>query len=436
MGPCVSQAEGARALRAQPMGRREFAVQALVATLFLVAAAALVAFGLDREVDLADLVLLVAVAALLGRLDFEIGGGFVSPIQLAFVPMLFVLPPAIVPAAVAAALALDRIPALVAGRWHPQRLLTVLGDAWFAVGPAIVFTVAGIDEPSLGDWPVYLLAIATQFAGDVASSLMRMGLGRGIALPAQLGVTGQVWLFDVLLSPIGLLAAYASEQQPRAYLFLVPVAAVQALFVRERRERIGHAIELSAAYRGTALLLGDVLSDEDEYTGAHSQGVVEFAVRIADELRIDEDERRLVEFAAMLHDIGKITTPKEILHKPGPLTDDEWSIMRDHTIAGQRMLDRVGGKLHHVGQVVRASHERYDGSGYPDGLAGADIPLAARIVSVADAYSAMTTLRPYRPALPHATAVAELQTVVGKQFDPVVVDAALTVLARGAPIAA
>ena len=418
------------------MERRELAVQALVAALFLVAAGSLVAFGLEGDVDLVDLVLLVAAAAVLGRLEFEIGAGFTVPTQLVFVPMLFALPPAVVPFAVAAALALDRAPDLVAGRLHPSRLLKTLGDAWFAVGPALVFVLADVREPSLADWPLYLLALGAQFAGDLGGSMVREWLGNIAAPSLQLGVLLEVWLTDLLLSPIGLLAAYASERQDRAYLLVLPLAVLLTVFARERRERIGHAIELSAAYRGTALLLGDVLSDEDEYTGAHSQGVVAFAVRIADELRIGEDERRLVEFGAMLHDIGKITTPKEILHKPGPLTHDEWSIMRDHTIAGQRMLDRVGGTLHDVGRIVRASHESYDGNGYPDGLAGAAIPLPARIVAVADAHSAMTTERPYRAALPHAAVVAELRGAAGRQFDPIVVDAALVVLARGEPVAA
>jgi putative nucleotidyltransferase with HDIG domain len=178
------------------------------------------------------------------------------------------------------------------------------------------------------------------------------------------------------------------------------------------------------------LLLGDVLSEDDEYTGMHSQGVVVFALAIADELGTAEEERRLVEFGALLHDIGKMSTPKEILHKKGPLVDDEWETMRRHTIDGQRMLDQVGGTLHDVGVVVRSSHERYDGNGYPDRLRGEDIPLSARIVAVADAYSAMTTRRSYREAMDPAAAARELRTNAGTQFDPAVVEAALTVLAR------
>ena len=231
-----------------------------------------------------------------------------------------------------------------------------------------------------------------------------------------------MWLVDGLLSMAGLLAAFATVAQPYAYLLALPPAGLLAAFSRERRERIGSAIELSAAYRGTAMLLGDVLSDDDEYTGLHSHGVVDFALQIADELGIDQEQRRLVELGAMLHDIGKLATPKEILNKAGPLTDDEWAVMRTHTVVGERMLDRVGGGLRDVGRVVRSSHERVDGSGYPDGLFGEQIPLAARIVAVADAYSAMTTSRSCTGvALPREAADAELRKHAGTQFDSAVV---------------
>jgi putative nucleotidyltransferase with HDIG domain len=251
----------------------------------------------------------------------------------------------------------------------------------------------------------------------------------------QLELLREVWLVDLLLSPIGLLAAFASAVQPRAYLLVLPLGALLVVFARERRERIGTAIELSSAYRGTALLLGDVLAEDDEYTGTHSRGVVVLALAIADELHVREDDRRLIEFGALLHDIGKMSTPKEILNKPGPLDQDEWETMRRHTIDGQRMLDRVGGALHDAGEVVRASHERFDGNGYPDHLRGHQIPLPARVVAVADAYSAMTTRRSYREPLAHVAAAGELRSNAGTQFDPAVVDAALAVLARDGEVA-
>ncbi|MDX6600343.1 MAG: hypothetical protein QOE87_4230 [Gaiellales bacterium] len=412
------------------MASREVAAQAIVALPFLLAAGSLAVFGVEGHVDALDVVLFVLGAAAMGRLEFEVGRGYTVPTQLLFVPMLFVLPPAIVPLVVLAALTLDRVPDIVSGRWHPQRVMTAVGDAWFAIGPALVFLLFDVGSPSFADWPIYVLALMAQFAGDLASAAVRERIADAAPLPALFGVMREVWLVDVLLSPIGLLAAIASTAEHRAYLLVLPLGALLSVFARERRERIGTAIELSSAYRGTALLLGDVLSEDDEYTGTHSQGVVLLALAIADELRIHEEERRLVEFGALLHDIGKMSTPKEILNKAGPLDDDEWETMRRHTIDGQRMLDQVGGALHDAGEVVRASHERFDGDGYPDHLRGHEIPLAARVVAVADAYSAMTTRRSYREPLPREAAARELRDNSGTQFDPAVVDAALTVLAR------
>ena len=152
------------------------------------------------------------------------------------------------------------------------------------------------------------------------------------------------------------------------------------------------------------------------------------ALAVADEFGLDAKRKRNVEFGALLHDVGKIAVPKEIINKRGRLDEKEWAIMKTHTIEGQKMLDQVGGLLGNVGVVVRASHERFDGRGYPDGLAGEDIPLVARVVCTCDAWSAMTTDRPYRRALSHEAAVAELRSCAGTQFDPRVVDALLAVL--------
>jgi HD-GYP domain-containing protein (c-di-GMP phosphodiesterase class II) len=127
----------------------------------------------------------------------------------------------------------------------------------------------------------------------------------------------------------------------------------------------------------------------------------------------------------MLHDIGKIAIPNAILNKPGRLDAREWAIMQTHTVEGQRMLNRIGGLLGRIGLIVRASHERWDGGGYPDGLAGEDIPMAARIVCASDAFNAMTTHRPYREAMTRAAAVAEMEAGAGSQFDPAVVRAVI-----------
>jgi HD-GYP domain-containing protein (c-di-GMP phosphodiesterase class II) len=122
--------------------------------------------------------------------------------------------------------------------------------------------------------------------------------------------------------------------------------------------------------------------------------------------------------------------PKPIINKPGPLDEDEWAIMRRHTVEGQKLLDQIGGFMEDVGTIVRATHERFDGGGYPDGLAGHQIPLEARIVSCCDAFSAMTTDRSYRAARPARQALAELCACSGTQFDPAVVEATIAVVER------
>jgi HD-GYP domain-containing protein (c-di-GMP phosphodiesterase class II) len=167
---------------------------------------------------------------------------------------------------------------------------------------------------------------------------------------------------------------------------------------------------------------------DDAYTGIHSRDVVELTLRVADELGLSARERRDAEFAALLHDVGKVRIPNEIINKPGPLTPEERAVMERHTIEGERLLHRVGGLLGEIGRVVRSCHERWDGKGYPDGLAGEQIPLLARIVACCDAFNAMTSDRSYRKAMPIADAVAELRRASGTQFDPVVVDALIASL--------
>ena len=141
-----------------------------------------------------------------------------------------------------------------------------------------------------------------------------------------------------------------------------------------------------------------------------------------------------MEFAALLHDVGKISIPKEILNKPAKLTAEEFELMKTHTVEGQFLLDRVGGLLGRIGEVVRSCHERWDGKGYPDGLKGEQIPLAARIVFVCDAYNAMTTDRPYRSAHEHArTRWRSYEANAGTQFDPTIVAALVEVVEDAEP---
>ena len=192
---------------------------------------------------------------------------------------------------------------------------------------------------------------------------------------------GVVAFVDGALAPIGLLVAVVAADAPVALLAVLPLGALIAALAQERRHRLEQAVELGDAYQGVALLLGEVIEDDDHYTGEHSRGVVQLSSEIAQELGLGERDRRLVEFGALLHDVGKVRVPNEIINKAGPLDDDEWAIMRRHTIDGEAMLARVGGMMQAVGRIVRGSHEDWDGTGYPDGLAGEEIPLASRIVS-------------------------------------------------------
>jgi HD-GYP domain-containing protein (c-di-GMP phosphodiesterase class II) len=151
------------------------------------------------------------------------------------------------------------------------------------------------------------------------------------------------------------------------------------------------------------------------------------------QLGLSNEEAARARLAGALHEVGKMAIPDVILEKPGPLTDDEWNFVRGHTLIGERIL-HTATALRYVAGLVRSSHERFDGTGYPDGLAGTDSPLVSRIVLVCDAFDAMTSQRPYADALTIEAALAELRRNAGTQFDPIVVAALADVLAdRGAP---
>ena len=173
--------------------------------------------------------------------------------------------------------------------------------------------------------------------------------------------------------------------------------------------------------RDAITALAVALLERDRYTGEHSDAVVQLATSVCGQLGLSPEEIEDVRTAALLHDIGKVAIPDQILHKPSKLDSAEWQTMREHPVIGERILRALPG-LGRVARIVRHEHERWDGTGYPDGLAGTDIPIGARVILACDAYHAMTSDRPYRPAMTHAEAVSELVRNGGSQFDPEVTE--------------
>jgi len=211
----------------------------------------------------------------------------------------------------------------------------------------------------------------------------------------------------------GLLAAARSALE-RARAAGGRQAAISAGAEAEGALELGHGDVIAA--------LASALQERDRYTGDHSESVVDLTVRVGDALAIGAEEIGRVRTAALLHDIGKVGVPDGILHKAGPLDDREWGIMRQHPVIGERILRAIPG-MGAVARIVRHEHERWDGDGYPDGLAATAIPIGSRIILACDAYHAMTSDRPYRQAMAHADAIAELTANTDRQFDPDVVQA-------------
>jgi HD-GYP domain-containing protein (c-di-GMP phosphodiesterase class II) len=429
--------EEQRARRLSRLARRERVSLLVSAGAFLATATVMaVALPTERAPGAVATLLLIAVYALAFRLDFEIGTGSAVPTQLVLVPMLFVLPVGIVPLAVAAGVIVGSLADYAGGGLHLERVFMRLVNCWHAIGPALVLALAGEPAPSLHDWPIYLAALGAQFTLDYGSAALREWSALGVPPKVQFRAMGWVYMIDSGLATIGLAVAFAATDSPYGVVLAIPLVGLLSVFARERRVRIDHELELRDAYRGTAFLLGDVVEADDGYTGEHSRDVVDLTLAVVSELGLSERERRDAEFAALLHDVGKLRIPNDIINKAGPLTPEEFEVVKRHTIEGERLLHRVGGLLGEIGLIVRSCHERFDGSGYPDGLRGDAIPPIARIVACCDAYNAMTTDRSYRKALPQHEAIAELRRNAGSQFDPEVVEALVVVAQRVAQRAA
>jgi HD-GYP domain-containing protein (c-di-GMP phosphodiesterase class II) len=372
---------------------------------------------------------LVAMFAVASRVEFEVGPASSVATQLVFIPMLFLVPLPLVPLLIGLAYLIAEAPAFARGQTHPDRWLYCVADGWFAVGPVVVLGLLAQGQPAIEHVAVYALALAAQpVSGFVSQALL--DIARGMHPRDSLAATAWAFGVDAALTPVAYIVAAVAVESHVTALAVAPLLLLLHVFSRERTERYAAALELHQTYRGTVMVLSDVVEADDNYTADHCRSVVDLTIATAEVLGLSRDERQDLETAALLHDVGKIAIPKEILNKPSKLTAEEFELMKSHTLEGQALLDRVGGRLARVGEIVRSCHERWDGKGYPDGLRGDEIPLAARVVFCCDAYSAMTTDRPYRSAMTPETAMAELRANAGTQFEPRIVEAVCAVVAE------
>ncbi len=260
-------------------------------------------------------------------------------------------------------------------------------------------------------------AILVEDVSEAVDGSRHSAPGAGSELASPIRVDGEPW---------GILEIVHADRNELDFIDL--------LFADTIASAIGAAIhraklyaELEGAFMRTLAVLSDALEAKDSYTAAHAREVADLAVEVGEAIGMKADEIRTLSYGALLHDIGKIGVRSEILHKPSKLTPAEYEEMKEHTVVGARMLERIP-YFSNVHPLVRWSHERWDGDGYPDGLSGSEIPLGSRVIAACDAFHAMTSDRPYRKAMSPQQAVAQLERCSGTQFDPAVIRALVTVL--------
>jgi HD-GYP domain-containing protein (c-di-GMP phosphodiesterase class II) len=424
----------ARTRRKERMESRERTIDIAAAGAFLLVAASLaVLLPSERSADPLLIVGLTVGYAVMWRVRFEYASFAASSEQIALTAMLVLLPLPLVPLLVAAAHVLGVMGDLTNRTRHRERWVTSIGDCWFAIGPVLVLAALAPQQGTFADAGIYVVAFFAQVTGEVGWALIRDRALMGHSTEEVLRTSAETSQIDAILGPLGFVVAVGAAEEPLALLAIAPLVWLLELFSRDRRAKYSATLELNRAYRGTVMLLGDVIEHDDKGTGTHSRSVVDLVRAVAEEMQIDPQDGQELEFAALLHDVGKIVIPKEILNKPAALTHEEYEIMKTHTIEGQFLLDRIGGMLGRVGEIVRSCHERWDGLGYPDGLKGTEIPLASRVVFACDAFNAMTSDRPYREAISQEAAIAELHENSGSQFDPQIIVALTRVVAQMQP---
>jgi putative nucleotidyltransferase with HDIG domain len=422
-----------------------YACALVVAALSLLSALVLAGFPLSEGPEAWSLVAFALLATLVERQSVRFGQGV--EISVAFLPLVFV---AVAFGPVAAGLVGVATMALEFPLLHRQQETSRTERPYLRW---IVWTsnrllagclagLAAYGALQLSENPIARVAIATTAAAAVnfgvdlllgALTLIVRGTGRiGDLFKSTAPIAAGVPVYTAVA---GLLAyAYLEITPWSAARFFIPALAAHRLFVLSRRQEQALA-ELETAYQrlekanlSFATALVTTLDARDRYTAGHSAAVAVYARDIAARMGLSEDKQRLVHLCGLVHDIGKIGLPPGLLEKPGALTLEERRQMEEHSVIGERILARVED-YSEIARIVRHHHERIDGNGYPDGVAGEDIPLLSRIIAVADAYDAMTSDRPYRDAMPSQVARMRLAQAVGSQFDTSVVAAFEAILA-------
>jgi hypothetical protein len=274
---------------------------------------------------------------------------------------------------------------------------------------------------------VILLIIFTFYAINVFVTNVIIALvGRRSIKYIWLTNDSDMMLPYICLEVIGILAALVWTETP----VITPLLVIPAITTYIAFEMI-HRLQRQT--QEAMIAMADAIDQRDPYTADHSRRVAELAVRIAEVHGVNERDVERLRIAARMHDIGKIGIGNDLLHKPGKLTDEEWEILRAHPVIGEQLL-KPYRQFRHETRLVRHHHERWDGKGYPDRIRGQSIPLGARIIAVADTFDAMTTSRPYRPALSRQYAIDEIRNGALSQFDPQIVASFLQVMEESSKI--
>jgi diguanylate cyclase (GGDEF)-like protein len=329
--------EESRNRPSSPLTRHEWLAASLSAGGYVIAAVAmLVGFGVGlSDIRLPVAAFFIVAYTIVSRVEFEIGTGAAVPTEIVLVPMLFVLPPAVVPVAVALAYMAGAARDIASGKLRPQRLPVVLSTCWHAIGPAFVIAMWAPRQPSWHDLPLYGAALLAQFGFDLVSSLARESLGFGVSPAAVLSFLRSVFLVDALLAPVGLTAAFVIAPHPLALLGILPLAGLLWVFANDRHERIDQALALSHAYHGA--------SDQarrDGLTGVLNRLGWDEALTTAQQDMLDTGQPASV----VVIDVDGLKAANDLRgHEFGDAVIRSLARVLSHTVREQDVVARTGG---------------------------------------------------------------------------------------------